>query len=92
MKEAEQLVAQAYPVYEQRYATDPFNPVKLYDCLVPQMMQYIRVPVLLYPYTHVEDIRLRIDLKHMEEATVSARKKYLISDFSNFSSNTRTST
>lgn len=65
------MVAQTYPVYEQRYASDPFNPMKLYDCLVPQLSKYIRVPTLLYPHTHIEDIKMRIDLKHIEEATVS---------------------
>ena len=35
MVEAEKLVAQTYPIYEQRLRSDPKNPLQLFDCLVP---------------------------------------------------------
>lgn len=41
---AENLVAQNFPIYEQRYASDPSNPLIKYDCLAPEIRQRLRVP------------------------------------------------
>lgn len=68
---AEKLVAETFPVYEQRYASDPSNPLIKYDCLAPEIRQRLRVPYQIYDTSHVEDISLRISLKHMEDANVS---------------------
>jgi hypothetical protein len=68
---AEKLVSQNYPVYNYRYASDPKNPLRFYDCLTPALREHVRIPVELYNKTFVEDFKLRLDLKHAEEATVS---------------------
>jgi len=66
---AEHLVAQSYPVYDYRLASDPVNPLALYDCLIPRLREQSLIPVQLYSMSFVEDLNLRLDLKHMEERT-----------------------
>ena len=53
-------------MYEQRWASDPHNPLKLYDCLKPQMQDKVLKPIQALPETHMHDFRLMIDLKHAE--------------------------
>lgn len=60
MREAEQLVANTYPVYEQRHGSDPKNPIQLYDCMAPALKEYVRVPLHFYPFTHAQDIEMRL--------------------------------
>ena len=74
---AEKLVAQSYPIYDQRYASDPKNPLKLYDCLIPQTTEQMSVPAELYTESFVQDLKLRIDLKHKGEETVSHQAFHL---------------
>ena len=50
---AEKLTAQTYPIYDQRLLSDPKSPLKLYDCLAPQLHEYIHKPIQLLPNTHI---------------------------------------
>ena len=64
---AETCVAQTYPVYDHRFRSDPKNPFKLYDCMKPQLHCYVEKPIQLIPETHAYDIKLAIEMKHLED-------------------------
>ena len=59
MAYAERLVSQTFPVYDNRYRSDPDSPFRLYDCLVPALKEHVRVPEALLPRGYLTDIGLQ---------------------------------
>ena len=63
---AEKLLAQTYPVYEQRYKADPNTPFKLFDCLMPELSENYREPIETLKKTHEVNIGYFLDVKRKE--------------------------
>ena len=53
MQAAETVLALKTPIYEAQYGLDKSNPLKLYDCLVPQMEEHVKRKEM----TYVEQMR-----------------------------------
>jgi len=77
MLTAESMTALSFPVYDQRYKSDPASPFRLYDCLIPAMKQHQRVPVALLPKGYDTDLRLQMDYKRAREAVKLLQTKKL---------------
>ena len=60
MEHAEKLVCQTYPVFDSRYRLDPDSPFRLYDCLVPALMQHMPVPEIHLPKGYTADIQMQM--------------------------------
>lgn len=72
-------------MYEHRLASDPDNPLKLYDCLAPALRQYVRIPIQRSTrLTHKENLQLQVELKELERETVSITEKAVIDQPADF--------
>ena len=60
MEHAEMLVCQTYPIYDNRYRSDPDSPFRLYDCLAPALKQHIPVPEILLPKGYLADHEMQM--------------------------------
>ena len=70
---AETCVAQTYPVYEQRLKSDPKNAFTFFDCMKPQLHCYVQKPIQMIPETHTYDMKLAIEMKHLDDKAKECR-------------------